>query len=236
MRAIRHYHARGLIAEPPRDQSGYRRYDAHAVVDLIRIKILVDAGVPLSRVGPLLEAKPTEFNEAVSAIDQSLRARIRDLQRHRQRVARLTHGERMFLSDDIVDILDRLRAIGVSERTLQVERDGWILLSAVSPELVPTWASEKQLALSDPNFQRLYVACDEALAWDPDDPRLGELAAQMARWASKHADMEAQDPGSSVANSVALGLMNAHIARTSPAWKRLSNMSDEEERSSPTVH
>ena len=38
VRAVRHYHQRVLLAEPARDSSGYRRYDADAVVDLIRIK------------------------------------------------------------------------------------------------------------------------------------------------------------------------------------------------------
>ena len=40
IRAIRHYHACGLLAEPARDASGYRRYGAQAVVDLVRIKTL----------------------------------------------------------------------------------------------------------------------------------------------------------------------------------------------------
>ena len=35
VRAIRHYHFRGLLAEPARDASGYRRYGAQAVVDLV---------------------------------------------------------------------------------------------------------------------------------------------------------------------------------------------------------
>jgi DNA-binding transcriptional MerR regulator len=60
VRAVRHYHARGLLAEPQRDASGYRRYDAQAVVDLIRIKTLAEAGVPLSRVGELsLRIRPS---------------------------------------------------------------------------------------------------------------------------------------------------------------------------------
>ena len=28
VRAVRHYHAKGLLPEPQRDHSGYRRYDA----------------------------------------------------------------------------------------------------------------------------------------------------------------------------------------------------------------
>ena len=58
VRAIRHYHQRGLLAEPERDASGYRRYGATAVVDLIRIKTLSDAGVPLARIQELLTAQP----------------------------------------------------------------------------------------------------------------------------------------------------------------------------------
>ena len=34
VRAVRHYHAKGLLPEPERDSSGYRRYDAAAVVEL----------------------------------------------------------------------------------------------------------------------------------------------------------------------------------------------------------
>lgn len=56
VRAVRHYHAKGLLPEPERDHSDYRRYDAHAVVELIKIRTLADAGVPLARVRELLAA------------------------------------------------------------------------------------------------------------------------------------------------------------------------------------
>ena len=56
VRAVRHYHAKGLLPEPERDHSGYRRYDAAAVVELIRIRTLAEAGVPLARVRELLAA------------------------------------------------------------------------------------------------------------------------------------------------------------------------------------
>lgn len=49
VRAVRHYHAKGLLPEPHRDHSGYRGYDAGAVVELIRIRTLAEAGVPLAR-------------------------------------------------------------------------------------------------------------------------------------------------------------------------------------------
>ncbi len=56
VRAVRHYHQVGLLPEPARDASGYRRYDATDVVRLIRIRTLAEAGVPLARVQDLLDA------------------------------------------------------------------------------------------------------------------------------------------------------------------------------------
>ncbi|WP_369216012.1 MerR family transcriptional regulator, partial [Streptomyces flavofungini] len=74
VRAVRHYHAKGLLPEPERDHSGYRRYGADAVVELVRIRTLAEAGVPLARVRELLRADEEEFAEAVADIDARLRA------------------------------------------------------------------------------------------------------------------------------------------------------------------
>ncbi len=46
IKAVRHYHKRGLLEEPPRDSSGYRRYTARHAIDLVKIKTLAEAGVP----------------------------------------------------------------------------------------------------------------------------------------------------------------------------------------------
>jgi DNA-binding transcriptional MerR regulator len=110
VRAVRHYHARGLLREPARDTSGYRRYDAQAVIDLIRIKTLAEAGVPLARIRRLLSAPPAQFAAEVTAIDRSLQTRIREMQQNRRRLGELTAGERLFLPAKIVELLDDLRA------------------------------------------------------------------------------------------------------------------------------
>src|SRR3954451_3947707 len=80
VRAVRHYHQIGLLPEPERDHSGYRSYDAAAVVRLIRIRTLAEAGVPLARVRDLLDADPGTFAAATAQIDRELRAQIRALQ------------------------------------------------------------------------------------------------------------------------------------------------------------
>jgi DNA-binding transcriptional MerR regulator len=228
VRAIRHYHQRGLLAEPARDASGYRRYDAPAVVELIRIKTLSDAGVPLARIEELLGAKPEEFAQAITQIDEGLKKKIRDLTRHRRRIAELAGGERLFLPPEIVGILDELREIGVSERTVQIERDAWILVLALSPELIPPWVAEKKAALTDPAFRHLYLACDEAIDWSPADPRLEKLADAMAAWVGQFERDRAQHPPEWAADPI-VTLMTSYIARSSPSWQRLGELSADQQ-------
>jgi DNA-binding transcriptional MerR regulator len=141
VRAIRHYHALGLLAEPARDASGYRRYGAQAIVGLVRIKTLAEAGVPLARIAELLAASPGDFADAVEGIDRALGSQIRELQQRRRRLAQLTQGEHLYLPEEVVAILEAERAIGVSERTVGIEREAWILVAALSPN----WSRRGQL-------------------------------------------------------------------------------------------
>ncbi|WP_445259058.1 MerR family transcriptional regulator [Nocardioides aurantiacus] len=143
VRAVRHYHAKGLLPEPGRDDSGYRRYDAGAVVELIRIRTLAEAGVPLARVQELLAADEDAFAGAVADIDRRLRAEIRDRQRHRERVAQLAAGESLALPPEAVAYLRRLRALGVSERMVRGERDAWIVVAAQLPERMDAFIRSK---------------------------------------------------------------------------------------------
>src|SRR3954471_10141977 len=116
VRAVRHYHAKGLLPEPERDHSGYRRYDASAVVELVRIRVLADAGVPLSRVRELLTADAGDFAAAVEEVDRRLRAEIRERQRHRERIAKLAAGDSLALSPEAGAGLGRLRECRVRGR------------------------------------------------------------------------------------------------------------------------
>jgi DNA-binding transcriptional MerR regulator len=188
VRAVRHYHAKGLLPEPERDHSGYRRYDAGAVVELIKIRILAEAGVPLAWVRELLRADEEEFAEAVADIDKRLRAEIRQRQRHRERIARLAAGDNLALPPEVVEYLDRLRTLGVDERIVQVERDGWIPLAAHSPERVPEWMARKREQLAEPQLIGFYLTLGQALDRTDDDPRLVELADKLAAYITQMAD------------------------------------------------
>jgi len=224
-RAVRHYHQRGLLPEPERDASGYRRYGAQAVVDLIRIKTLADAGVPLARIQALLGAGPEQFSKGIAQIDQALRRRVRDLEQQRRRIAELAAGDRLFLPDEVVGLLDELRRIGVSQRAVDLERDGWILLTARSPGQAAGLAEDKRSALADPEFRRLYLACDQAFNWDPADPRLEEVADGMMAYAARH---RADRPdGATLDDPVAMDLLSSQPGGTSPAWQRLLQLTSD---------
>ncbi|MEV0250796.1 MerR family transcriptional regulator [Nocardia sp. NPDC050712] len=210
VRTVRHYHQVGLLPEPERDASGYRRYSAQAAVDLIRIRTLADAGVPLSRIDALLRARPDEFAAAIATIDAELRGKVDQLTEHRRRIAALESGERLVLPPEVVALLDRMRELGVGEQRVQLERDAWILAQALDPDSLPRRIRDKLAGLADPETIRLYLACDAAVDWAPDDPRLDRLIEDLDAWEIKYKN-----------NDEGVRLVVSRISEASPAWQRI---------------
>lgn len=179
VRAVRHYHAKGLLPEPERDRSGYRRYNAFAVVELIKIRTLADAGVPLAHVRELLAAGEEEFNAAVADIDRRLRAEIRQRQRHRERIAQLAAGDSLALPLEAVAYLRRLRGLGLPDLMIDGERDAWILVAAQLPEHMPLYMKLKQQQLDDPATVEVYRDLAAVIGWEADDPRVTAVADRL---------------------------------------------------------
>jgi len=223
IKAVRHYHQRGLLAEPPRDSSGYRRYSAEHAIDLVKIKTLAEAGVPLARIKELLAADRGGFVAAIAEIDRNLAERATEIRRTRERIAQLSAGDRLFVSAEVADYLDRLHELGVSQRSVQMERDLWILLQSVAPTQAAIWIADKLDAIADPEFRAIYLEYDAAFDWSPDDPRLDALADRTQRWlTSRHgrsedAERAVPDPGIAQLVATSAGLW-------SPAWDRLTQI------------
>ncbi|MFD4429388.1 MerR family transcriptional regulator [Nocardia sp. NPDC058497] len=213
VRTVRHYHHVGLLPEPDRDASGYRRYTAQAAVDLIRIRTLADAGVPLSRIDALLHAQPPEFAAAITDIDAALQRKIAQLTEYRTRIAELAGGESLVLPPEVVAILNRMRALGISEQRILLERDSWILLRALDPDAVPRRIREKNAELDDPETTRLYLAVDHSIDWNPHDPRLDQLIDDLDAWEIAHA----RDTGKPTTRK----LVSSRISESSPSWQRI---------------
>src|SRR6266498_5261582 len=196
IRAVRHYHQIGLLPEPQRDASGYRTYDAAAVVRLIRIRTLAEAGVPLARVRELLDADPQTFAAATTEIDRQLRAQIRALQEHRRRIAQLGCGDSLAVPEEVVDYLDRLRATGAPEAVIDGERDAWILMAARLPEAIPAIMADKVAKLADPNIVRLYQLIGRIAENWQDEELLRETAdhiSELLEQAAVSGELDRQD-------------------------------------------
>jgi DNA-binding transcriptional MerR regulator len=229
VKAVRHYHQRGLLDEPPRDSSGYRRYRAQQAIDLVKIKVLAKAGVPLSRIKELLTANPDQFATAIADIDQTLQQRVEELQRTRERIAQLSTGDRLFVSVEVANYLDQLHGMGVSQRTVGMERDIWILLQSVSPREAAIWIADKLDAMGDPEFRAIYLEYDAAFDWSPNDPRLYPLADRAQRWiASRHRHAEAGQP---VQDPTVAQLVATSVGASSPAWNRLTEIAEQRKAS-----
>ncbi|WP_433626330.1 MerR family transcriptional regulator [Nocardia sp. CA-120079] len=222
IKAVRVYHERGLLPEPARDCSGYRRYGAEDAVDLVKIKTLARAGVPLARVKELLAANSEEFAAAIAEIDCMLAERAEEIRRTREQIAELGCGDRLFVSTDVAEYLDRLQHLGVSERAVRMERDIWILLQSVAPEQASEWIADKLDAIDDPQFRAIYLDYDAAFDWPPDDPRLVDLADRTRQWLTARSTgagrtIPALDPK-------LVRLVSESIGITSPAWERLTQI------------
>lgn len=185
VRAVRHYHQIGLLPEPERDDSGYRKYGAPAVVSLIKIRTLADAGVPLSQIGGMLEADEAAVAEAVERIDTSLREQIDRLETIRKQIAQLAAGDSLVLPPEVVAYLDRLREIGTSERMMAGERDGWILMAARWPDQALEWIPDKIAQLQDPRVVRLYQVLSRLMEAEIDDPLAYEAVDIMVEFAEE---------------------------------------------------
>jgi DNA-binding transcriptional MerR regulator len=218
VRAVRHYHQTGLLPEPERDASGYRRYGARAVVSLIKIRVLANAGVPLSQIAQMLEADPAAFAEAVQGIDSHLRAEIERLETSRKQIAQLAAGDRLALPPEVVSYLDRLREIGVSERMVEAEADGWILVAARWPDGIREVMPGKFAELEDPRVARLYRVLSELFDSDAgrEEPRLEEVADIMADLLEEAYTSGKADLSEATNNDLAFDLLDALAVESDP--------------------
>ena len=226
VRAVRHYHQIGLLPEPQRDASGYRRYGATAVVSLIKIRTLAEAGVPLSQIAQMLEADASTFAEAVHRIDSHLRDEIERLETSRKQIAQLTAGHGLALPPEVAYYLDRLREIGASERMVEAERDGWILVAARWPDRIREWMPAKLAELDNPQLVRLYRVGSEIFDSDAGDgdPRLEELADIMAAMAEQAYASGEINLGEVAHDDLPFDLLDALAVESDPRAQRLLDL------------
>ena len=151
MRALRHYHQVGVLEEPPRLSNGYRQYDVHDLIRVLRIKRLAALGVSLEQMPPLLD----ETDEAdatdepgdqraglLDQLDQELAARIDALTAQRALIADLRDAKAApDLPPELAQFFTTYAAGGLSDAMARLDRDQTVLLAhlvgaAGMPDLV----------------------------------------------------------------------------------------------------
>lgn len=217
-KTVRFYHSIGLLAEPARDTSGYRRYSAGDAIALLKVRALAQAGIPLARIPALLTSNAVDRTAAIDQIDRDLEQHIARLQETRRRLRGLTDPEPQ-LPSGVAAYLDLLGQIGLSREWIGMEEDLWLLAFATDPHAAAALLADQHQAKTLPEVQQVYREYDRARDLDPDDPRLRLLADQILRIArDRYAD---QPPPAPPEDSPIPRLIQDMINSTSPAWKRL---------------
>ncbi|WP_406055662.1 MerR family transcriptional regulator [Streptomyces sp. NBC_01077] len=222
IKTIRVYHDKGLLPEPDRDASGYRRYGAQDAIDLIKIRTLAEAGVPLARIRELRSATDEEFQQALRGIDDEMTARIHGLRATQGRLRRLAAGQLSPLPTEVGEHLENLARWGFTPRWVDLQRDLWILVFATHPDRATVLFHDQAESLADPALRRLFLDYDQAHDLDPGDPRIDDLARRITEATRERygtADVPQLDTGSEIP-----ALIQGTVTASSPAWRRLDSL------------
>ncbi len=239
VKTVRHYHRHGLVDEPERDNSGYRRYGSAGLLRLVQVRTMAAAGVPLAEIGSLLDADAEPFAVALADVDRRLTDRIADLVARRDTLYRLADGDRALLPDRACAVLDRMRDLGFGPDYVAAQREALVLARALMPDVFEAFLTPFETLLDDPEYVDLTKRGLEAEAWEPDDPRIDELASAMAdRYLANPALLEIPAGPQPWADSTRYGLVNHHGEDQAPISARLTALTEAKLRSAgiPVPH
>jgi hypothetical protein len=118
--------------------------------------------------------------------------------------------------------LDRLQQLGVSQRGVQMERDGWILVQSVAPEQAAIRIADKRRCDQRSGVPRFLPRIRRGVRLVPYDPRRYTLADRAQRWLADRSGRgevgKRPVPDPTIARLVATSTMS------SPAWDRLTEI------------
>jgi DNA-binding transcriptional MerR regulator len=225
VKTVRHYHQHGLLDEPRRDSSGYRRYGSADLLRLVQVRTMAAAGVPLAEVGRLLDADAERFAAVLTDVERRLTERIADLTARRDTLRQLADGDRLLLPDRALAILDQLTDLGFRPDYVAGQQEALVLARALAPELFDIFLTQLEHRLDDPEFVHLTKRGWDARSWDPDDPRIDELASALADNLLVNRELLEAPTGYQPRPDAATryGLINHHLEdQASTAWTRLN--------------
>ena len=174
----------------------------------------------------MLEADASAFAEAVQRIDSHLRDEIERLETSRKQIAQLAAGDSLALPPEVISYLDRLRQIGASQRVVEGERDGWILVAARWPDQIRQWMPDKLAQLEDPRLVRLYRVLSEIAESDggDDEPRLAEAADILADLLEQAYAASETQASEWAGDDLSFDLLDALAVESDPRMERMQQL------------
>lgn len=198
-RAVRYYHSMGLVPEPPRDDSGYRRYGGKEVIELARVARLRALGMSLPQIAQRVTATDMDdvsLNDALGAMADELDIEIDRLGAARDRLRELARSETFEQPVKTLTLALRDQGVlGPADHLRKSEKWAAAVLDAVHPEGMPGMLAEASRMFGDATFV-------EALG--PLRRRLGKLGARSS-------DAEIEALATDVATVLTSGDVNAQV-------------------------
>jgi DNA-binding transcriptional MerR regulator len=171
LRAVRHYHEVGLLAEPERRANGYKQYGVSHLVRLLRIKRLTDLGFSLSQIAAMGDSDDHP-HAALRTLDAELAASIERLQRARVELGLIL---RQSLPTDLPPEFATAARVPLSD----ADRSLITVMTRVVGSAPRQAYADMLQNLTDEPVNREF----DALPADADEPTRRDLAERMARYA-----------------------------------------------------
>jgi DNA-binding transcriptional MerR regulator len=230
-RTVRYYHSIGLLPEPERDNSGYRRYGGREVVALVRIARLRALGMPLAQIAQRVGAADSDgesLADALGALADDIDAEIGRLAATRDRLRELADSETF--DQPVKALTQALKEQGVLGPADNLRAgEGWAaaVLDALHPEGMPGVLAQASTLLADPEVMA---------ALGPLRRRLGKISARTsdAELAALAADVAAVLPAGGVDGRVDIGLVALLLTdRLNPTQQRFMHQLRARMRATP---
>lgn len=186
-RAIRHYHAVGVLPEPDRRSNGYREYGSRDLLLLVRLVRLAELGLTLDEIRDALnEQTGHELRSILDEIVTDLDAQSTDLTRRRLSIAEvLSRDDDLVSSPVMARLLDRLRGVVDDQALVFREQELLEVVEATMPaERFAELAERYTDLLDDPHVvaasRDLAARFELLIDQGPDDPAVLEVAGLIA--------------------------------------------------------
>lgn len=185
-RAVRHYHAIGVLPEPARRGNGYRDYGSHDLLALLRVVRLTALGLSLDEVRDALgDPSGHELVEILSGLSADLEGQETLLRRRRERIAHaLLADENLVVSPAVADLVRQIRGVVADPDAVRAEQEALELFEAgLSPGAFEDLTDGYRRLLSNPTtvseaevVYRRFAALTEQ---GPDHPEVLAVAEKL---------------------------------------------------------